>query len=459
MPFPEFGGQFRYVEAYQRFICVKHRKGVCKSCNIDFAGCRLIDDNIPENMVLMVMQQKYDDGTHYAVFRRDNDDLLVETSERDTEYPVRMMTSLTLNLTYDENDPQCETLCTWGNTIRYVPQWDAIVVGKDEANNNKLTSGGKIPDTLLPIKDLASHYCEAKECQVTWQAAKTDGDDLLAAHPSHHTAVDSRKGAKRAMIVHVDGFFVQATGATPAQAGVGVFFGKNSIHNTSKRFERRQLSHDVFGDDARNRDHPGVALNQTTPVYAAVVAALQRLRIRFLPAREALVQDHSRFNSGHAVRNALRFKVILVTKSKELIDSLAAIKDSYTIGTLSGPAFDRAKEAAKAKARARKKRSGKGKGKAPAESYEATDSASTSTAPPAVKGHVDWDGFAPTEGDEKLVVFSKQTGGVIANSDGIIAVMRETAMLNILGVSVEYYLQPAKANLAEGLAKNALVTK
>jgi hypothetical protein len=260
------------------------------------------------------------------------------------------------------------------------------------------------------------------------------------------------------MIVHVDGFFVQATGTTPAQAGVGVFFGKNSSHNTSKRFERRQLSHAVFANDARNRDHPGVALNQTTPVYAAVVDALQRLRLRFYPVREALVEKHGQYNSGQAARDALRFRVILVTKSQELIDSLAAINDSYTIGTLNGEAFTRAKEAAKAKARARKKRSGKGKGKSQAESSEAAGSASASTLHTAVKGLVDWDEFTPTEGDEKVVVFSKQTGGVIANSDGIIAVMRETAMLNILGISVAYYLQPAKVNMAEALAKRAVVT-
>jgi hypothetical protein len=34
--------------------------------------------------------------------------------------------------------------------------------------------------------------------------------------------------------------------------------------------------------------------------------------------------------------------------------------------------------------------------------------------------------------------------------------VRETALLDILGITVEYYLQPAKANLADGLAKQAL---
>jgi hypothetical protein len=462
MPFPEFGDQFHYFEACQRFLCVKHRKGICKPCNIDFAGCKLIDDNahVPGHNILGVMQRRCEDGSHTALFRGDDDThMSVESSERAFAYPTKMVTDSLMNLTYNENDPQSAPLCTWGNTVRYVPQWDPTVVGEDEANSNKRTSGGNIPGTLLPISDVASNYCEPKECQVTWQGARASQDDLLMRHPSHHTAVDRIKGAKRTMIVHVDGCFVQATGTTPAQAGLGVFYGKSSKHNTSKRFERRQLSHCVFTDDARNRDHPGVALNQTTPVYAAVVDALQRLRRHIFPAREALVEKHGQWNSGHAARDALRFRVIVVTKSKELIDSLAAINDTYTIGTLNGQAFTRAKDVAKTKARARKKRSGKGKSKGQAEGSQAAGLASTSTSPTAIEGSVDWDVFTPAEGDEKIVVFGKQTGGVIANSDGIVAVMRETAMLNILGVTVEYYLQPAKANLAEVLAKSALVTE
>lgn len=172
-----------------------------------------------------------------------------------------------------------------------------------------------------------------------------------------------------------------------------------------------------------------------------------------MPARDALIEEMGLHSSGHAVRDASRLKLILVVDSKEFVENMASVDGSYTITALKEEAFTRAKEAAKGKAKSKKKRA---KGKAKVEDSGAAAAAGTSASSDGIEGHVDWEDFEPTERSDKVVVVSQQTGNVVANSDGIVAVVRETALLNVLGVTIEYYLQPAKANLADGLAKKAL---
>lgn len=246
MLFPEFGGQSMFVHQYGRFVCQKHSHGICKPYNVDYSACRLLP-GLEGQDISMLMRMVKNDGTPYAVFTRDGDAFqVIESTERTREYPSIMVSDANLGIEYDKNDARSVPLCAWGHMIRYVPQWDVAVVGKDEAAKNKLIANGEVPDKLLPISEMVCYFCET--CQVTWQATKMDEDDPLTGHPSHHTWVDRVKGAKRAIIVHVDGAFTQSSTNAPARAGVGVFFGVDSAFNTTKRFERRMLGQDVFSD-------------------------------------------------------------------------------------------------------------------------------------------------------------------------------------------------------------------
>jgi hypothetical protein len=217
-------------------------------------------------------------------------------------------------------------------------------VKNDEANLTRITANGEVPAQLLPITNILTEAC--KDCQVTWQVTKYNFD-LLMLHSSHHASVDRLTGAKRSLIVHVDGVFVQTntTAGAPARAAVGVFFGEGSQYNTAPSFNRHMLSR-AFPDD-RNGRQPGVAMTPATATFAAVVVALHTIRQQFLPIRAEEIERAGHYNSGQAVRAAHQFRVILVTDAKEVIDALASVPSTYEPNFLVGETYLRAKEGAK----------------------------------------------------------------------------------------------------------------
>ena len=144
------------------------------------------------------------------------------------------------------------------------------------------------------------HFCEV--CSLTWLVGKA-GATAARSHPSHHTFVHSYSGARRSLVVWLDGACPD-NGNNAKHAGIGVYFGPNSSHNIS------QLLLAPTGNQ-------GPATGNKAEL-AAAAAALQTVRCKVVPP------------GGYFVDDPERLRLVAVTDSSYLVDCMCEHMPNWT---------------------------------------------------------------------------------------------------------------------------------
>lgn len=434
-----------------RIICKAHSKGICRACGIDYTDVSLLDKSIrglSQGEIEHALNYRDKTGGFVPVFVRGGGQFAAKDAvERETEHPSVEEPDRQLGVVFDLANLK-RVQVVFGPVSRFVPQWDDEVMGRAMPPSLDYR---KPPVEDVPIDQLQLVDC--KECQLTWHGGHRNLVEMAGSHPSHHCRYLPIAGPSRSVFVHVDGAFTPAcagtvagahgqgegsegsagpsasTAAREARAGMGVYFAEGSKYNLSEAFDRSVFK---FADP-RNGNHPAVVLNQVTPQLAAVVRALATVRERVVPERAGEVRAASACNSWHAARGAERFRVVVCTDSLDVVDAMCyRLYNDWWPRGLNEAVVASARKAEKAKNKGKKAKKAK-EGKTPV---------------PVPRGHVSWDDFVVKENNGKLVLVSKSTGCLVPNSDGILKIAREVALLGAEGVTVCYYLISAKENVA-----------
>ncbi|EGU87530.1 hypothetical protein FOXB_01953 [Fusarium oxysporum f. sp. conglutinans Fo5176] len=110
-----------------------------------------------------------------------------------------------------------------GSTALFIPQRDEEILGPANTRNT-LTNPECTPGRI------SLTYCGV--CGVSWLVGEK-GPDAAASHLSHHTLVHNYSGARRSLVVFIDGACPE-NGPAALQASVGVYFGPESPKNISR---------------------------------------------------------------------------------------------------------------------------------------------------------------------------------------------------------------------------------
>ena len=211
---------------------------------------------------------------------------------------------------HDENPEQVFLMS--GGTARFMPQWDEEVLGPE--NTFRIQKDSDNPPKPSPLSDLSFHACQ--ECELTWLVGRF-GPAGASSHPSHHTLFHEYSGTSRSLIVSVDGA-CPSNGADSARAGIGIFFQKDSKFNRSEPFAA-----------------PGRVTNQTAEL-AAIARALEIVRKDIMPEREKHVRRAGRTNSESAINNAKHLRLIVVTDSSYIVESMCSHLLKWTFNPATG---------------------------------------------------------------------------------------------------------------------------
>ncbi|RKK10407.1 hypothetical protein BFJ66_g17584 [Fusarium oxysporum f. sp. cepae] len=174
-----------------------------------------------------------------------------------------------------------------GSTARFIPQRDEEILGPANTRNT-LTN----PDWLVGEK----------------------GPDAAASHLSHHTLVHNYSGARRSLVVFIDGA-CPANGPAALQASVGVYFGPESPKNISRLIDTSRPT------------------NQLAEITAAV-EAMRQVRSVVVPERRILLKGSSPRTTPDTLRDARRFRLVLATDSSYLVDCMCKYMPQWTFDNL-----------------------------------------------------------------------------------------------------------------------------
>ncbi|KAH7461601.1 hypothetical protein FOMA001_g19004 [Fusarium oxysporum f. sp. matthiolae] len=195
-----------------------------------------------------------------------------------------------------------------GSTARFIPQRDEEILGR------------RTLETLLPTPSadpectpgrISLTYCGV--CGVSWLVGEK-GPDAAASHLSHHTLVHNYSGARRSLVVFIDGA-CPANGPAALQASVGVYFGPESPKNISRLIDTSRPT------------------NQLAEITAAV-EAMRQVRSVVVPERRILLKGSSPRTTPDTLRDARRFRLVLATDSSYLVDCMCKYMPQWTFDNL-----------------------------------------------------------------------------------------------------------------------------
>ncbi|KAI3572228.1 ribonuclease H-like domain-containing protein [Fusarium oxysporum f. sp. albedinis] len=175
-------------------------------------------------------------------------------------------------------------------------------------------------ETLLPTPSadpectpgrISLTYCGV--CGVSWLVGEK-GPDAAASHLSHHTLVHNYSGARRSLVVFIDGA-CPANGPAALQASVGVYFGPESPKNISRLIDTSRPT------------------NQLAEITAAV-EAMRQVRSVVVPERRILLKGSSPRTTPDTLRDARRFRLVLATDSSYLVDCMCKYMPQWTFDNL-----------------------------------------------------------------------------------------------------------------------------
>lgn len=277
-----------------------------------------------------------------------------------------------------------------------------------------------------------STFCE--KCSLTWAtgliAKKLSGPEVAEVHPFHQHwskgkwSQDKEKGpgAYRALIVAVGSTANEPIKPNSPRA-IAVSFGKLSKHNISAPFE--------FQGPDRESNKPAASC-------AAVIRALQAIRTQIIP---------------EVIRDATDLQIILLSSDMWLLNCILGIGPRFSPAILPPDKVDRVEKdnndllapvaelslGDSEQVEKEKEVTGCVESNeafiAEAAKSKAESDTQSSTA------HVPEES-APEKKDRTIVFYDKQAKKAVYGSDLLLAIMREIALLNMMGVEVCYHLQP-----------------
>ncbi|EXK25715.1 hypothetical protein FOMG_17634 [Fusarium oxysporum f. sp. melonis 26406] len=182
-----------------------------------------------------------------------------------------------------------------GSTARFIPQRNEEILGPANTRNT-LTNPECTPGRI------SLTYCGV--CGVSWLVGEK-GPDAAASHLSHHTLVHNYSGARRSLVVFIDGA-CPANGPAALQASVGVYFGPESPKNISRLIDTSRPT------------------NQLAEITAAV-EDMRQVRSVVVPERRILLKGSSPRTTPDTLRDARRFRLVLATDSSYLVDCIGDV--------------------------------------------------------------------------------------------------------------------------------------
>lgn len=179
----------------------------------------------------------------------------------------------------------------------FFPQVDREILGPEY---NSTTEYFDPPSRPLNPDHSRFHYCN--DCEVTWLEGD-EGPTAASDHPTHDTLYfEDTDKSRRTLIVHIDGA-CPGNGVTPIQSSIGVYFGPQSSHNTSRLL---------------NNPNP---TNQSAELTAAIYA-IQRVRNTVRPRREQIVGQRYATASADRLRDTEQFRLVVATDSSYVVECM-----------------------------------------------------------------------------------------------------------------------------------------
>lgn len=148
------------------------------------------------------------------------------------------------------------------------------------------------PPKALSLSSVPHVYCPT--CQLTWLVGEA-GEDAARSHPSHHSETFIEDKTARSLFVFADGA-CSGNGTSDARAGMGVFFGPESVFNVSEPFMSK---------------HP---TNQKAELEA-VSRSMEIVRLKVLPARKPAVIQSKGSQDSEAIFDFMQMRLVIVTDS------------------------------------------------------------------------------------------------------------------------------------------------